>query len=120
MYSEAVHSFEKGLTMEPTEGEKKALQVEIVKCKKLYAEQMEKVKNTYAKMMNTGGADVDWFNDIGWDRPSGLEVDNRFFFRARAFHAIDGLFHLFECVFDLDARTRYMVVFTWFVSSVCV
>jgi len=59
MYSEAVHSFEKGLTMEPTEGEKKALQVEIVKCKKLYAEQMEKVKNTYAKMMNTGGADVD-------------------------------------------------------------
>jgi len=59
MFEEAIGVLEKGLAMEPTEGERKALQGEIVKCKKLHIAQMEKVKNTYAKMINTGGVDVD-------------------------------------------------------------
>lgn len=59
MFEEAVDVLERGSTMEPTEGEKKALQGEIVKCKKLLVAQMEKTKNTYAKMINSGGADVD-------------------------------------------------------------
>jgi len=59
MYEDAVEALERGLTMEPTEGERKALQAEVVKCKKLHVAAMEKVKNTYAKMLNTGGADVD-------------------------------------------------------------
>jgi len=58
MFEEAVDALERGLTMEPTEGERKALQGEIHKCKKLHAEAMAKVKNTYAKMMNVGN-DVD-------------------------------------------------------------
>jgi len=59
MYEEAVETLERGLGMEPTEGERKALQGEIVKCKKLHVVAMEKVKNTYAKMINTGEVDVD-------------------------------------------------------------
>jgi len=59
MFEEAVDALERGLTMEPTEGERKALQGEIAKCKKLHLAAMEKVKNTYAKMINAGSVDVD-------------------------------------------------------------
>jgi len=59
LFEDAVETLERGLKMEPTEGERKALMGEVVKCKKLHAAQMEKVKNTYAKMINGGEADVD-------------------------------------------------------------
>jgi len=59
MFEEAIDVLSRGLAMEPTEGERKALQAEIVKCKKLHVAAMEKVKNTYAKMLNAGDPDVD-------------------------------------------------------------
>jgi len=59
MFEEAVEVLERGLAMEPTEGERKALQGEVIKCKKLHIAQKEKVKDTYAKMINTKGVDVD-------------------------------------------------------------
>ena len=59
MFDEAVEALERGASMEPTEGERKALQGEIIKCKKLAQAHREKQKNTYAKMINSGGVDVD-------------------------------------------------------------
>jgi len=60
LFEDAIEALEKGSSMEPTDGEKKALTQEIVKCKKLLAAQQEKVKNTYAKMLSGGGdPDVD-------------------------------------------------------------
>lgn len=59
LYEDAVETLERGLKMEPTEGERKALTGEVAKCKKLHVAQKEKVKNTYAKMINGGEADVD-------------------------------------------------------------
>lgn len=59
MFDEALDVLSRGLAMEPNEGERKALQGEIAKCKKLDIMQKEKVKNTYAKMMSGGEVDVD-------------------------------------------------------------
>jgi hypothetical protein len=57
-FLEAIQVLEKGLTMEPTEGEAKALKMEMAKCAKAIQAEDAKVKKTCEKMM-APEADVD-------------------------------------------------------------